>query len=94
MRDAISRYRFPKKLLKVGSVILIKELSPDDHPGIVIQDHDKIDPPGAASLFQIRKIAGIRLPHPAKICLKCFPVFYRSGHIPAQVVLFDITLHA
>lgn len=28
MRDAISRYRFPKKLLEVGSIILIKEFSP------------------------------------------------------------------
>ena len=44
-------------------------------PGMVINDHDAVDPPALSVLCDVREITGIRLPHLSeRILLKSLPV--------------------
>ena len=65
----------PQYLLEVIGIIVIEEPASHQEAGVVIDDHDAVDPPALAILGDIRKIACVSLPHlPKSIFFKCLPV--------------------
>ena len=44
VRDPISRHGVLEHLLEVVCILLVKDPSAHDHPGVVVQDHDQIGP--------------------------------------------------
>ena len=62
-------------LLEVIGIVAVEEPAAHQETGVVINDHDAVDPPALAVLRDIRKIARIGLPHlPKGVFFKCFPV--------------------
>ena len=76
VRKPIGGDRLTEDLLIVVGVIIVKDLTSDDHPGVVIDDHDHIGPPLLSILRNGRKVARVRLPQATEFGrLKCLTVF-------------------
>ena len=74
-RDPIGGYGVFEHFLEVVGAVIVEEPAANKEPGVVVNDHDAVDPPALCALRDIRKIAGISLPHLAEgIFLKSFPV--------------------
>lgn len=56
-------------LLEVIGIVVIEEPAAYQETGMVINDHDAVDPPALAVLCDIRQVTGIRLPHLAESVL-------------------------
>ena len=62
-------------LLEVIGIVVIEEPAAHQEAGVVINDHDAVDPPALAVLRDIRQVTSISLPHlPEGVLLKRFPV--------------------
>ena len=63
-------------LLEVIGIIVIEEPASHQEAGVVIDNHDAVDPPAPAVLRDIRQVTSISLPHFAK------GVFFKSLPVP------------
>src|SRR5574344_1978124 len=61
--------------LEVSSIIIVEKFTADKEPGVVINDHDTVNPATLSVFGNMRKITGISLPHLAEhILFKGFTV--------------------
>ena len=68
-----------QNFLEVESVIVIKKAAAYQEAGVVINDHDTVDPPALPVFGDIGEVTGICLPHFSKgVFLKSFPVPHRG----------------
>ena len=63
-------------LLEVIGIVVIEEPAAHQEAGVVINDHDAVDPPALAVLRDIRQVTSISLPHFAK------GIFFKSLSVP------------
>ena len=60
-RDAMGSHSLLEHLLEVIGIVIIEEAAAHQEPGVVVDDHDAVDPPALAVLGDIRKVARIAL---------------------------------
>lgn len=94
IRKPIGGDRLPEDLLVDVCVVIVEDLTADDHPGVVIDDHDHIGPPLLSILRNGRKIARVRLPQTTEFMgLKCLAVFDIRVACAFQVIGLDEPLY-
>jgi hypothetical protein len=73
--DSVGGNRVFQNLLEVGGIVAVEQFTADEEPGMVIDDHDTVDPARFSIFRDVREIAGVRLPDlPEFIFLKCLAV--------------------
>ena len=66
LRDAVCGNRVLEHLLEICGIVAVEQLAADEHPGMVVDDHDGVDAARLAVFNDVREIAGVGLPHSAE----------------------------
>ena len=91
--DPISRHGLLEHFLEVISIVVIKQAAANQETGMVVNDHNAVDPPTFPVFCDIRQITGIRLPHfPKGILFKSLAVPHAWITCGFEVIMPDKAL--
>ena len=92
-RDSIGGHGVPEYFLEVVSIVVVEKSAAHQETGVVINNHDTVDPPALSVFGDMRQVTGVSLPHLSKgILLECLPVPHVRVTCRFQVMFFDKAL--
>ncbi len=72
--DSMGGHGILEHFLEIVGIVVIEEAAHQE-AGMVINNHDAVDPPALSALCDMRQVTGVRLPHFSEgVLLKRFPV--------------------